>query len=474
MKEHGKGFIDMSGQKFNHLTVLEQFPFNTNDKKSIWIVQCDCDSKTIFTTTGKNLRTGNTKSCGCAQVASVVKRNTTYDTIQEGEEMKKKRKKIKPGQRFTRLVTVKQVDELDPYGKKKWLCKCDCGNTIVTSAAYLRNGHKKSCGCLQQESRHNISVDLTGRRFERLTVLGRDMNDWTQVKWICRCDCGNIVKVLRENLLSGNTKSCGCYNRDLARARAKDITGQRFGKLVAIKKYHGEDTRKYKTTRWLCKCDCGNETVVSLTNLANGHTRSCGCLAKEIQPSGGGVTTHGITTMPYGKKIQGVHSSMISRCYKEHRDDYKRYGGRGIKICKEWYTPGVHGNPGLVAFYHWAMDNGYAPGLSIDRIDNDGPYAPWNCRWITMQEQCYNKSTNRHIVDADGERLTFAEFEKKHGLKQNYVSHAVRHRSVHAVVYEVTHPELKLKFKRDDTCIDEEGFMHLIPRYDTMYDKEVD
>ena len=75
VNEHGKGFIDMSGQKFNHLTVLEQFPFNTKDKKSIWIVQCDCEATTIFTTTGKNLRTGNTKSCGCAQVASVVKRN---------------------------------------------------------------------------------------------------------------------------------------------------------------------------------------------------------------------------------------------------------------------------------------------------------------------------------------------------------------------------------------------------------------
>ena len=78
MKEHGKGFVDMAGQKFNHLTVLEQFPFNTKDKKSIWIVQCDCEAKTIFTTTGKNLRSGNTKSCGCAQVASVIKRNTTH------------------------------------------------------------------------------------------------------------------------------------------------------------------------------------------------------------------------------------------------------------------------------------------------------------------------------------------------------------------------------------------------------------
>ena len=64
VKEHGKGFIDMSGQKFNHLTVLEQFPFNAKDKKSIWIAHCDCEAKTIFTTTGKNLRTGNTKSCG--------------------------------------------------------------------------------------------------------------------------------------------------------------------------------------------------------------------------------------------------------------------------------------------------------------------------------------------------------------------------------------------------------------------------
>ena len=374
--------------------------------------------------------------------------------------------------RFTRLVTVRQVDEYDPYGLKKWLCQCDCGNTVITSEKYLLNGHKKSCGCLQRESRYNKGENLIGKKFNRLTVIAKSPNsNSTKRKWICRCDCGNIIEAFGENLKRGNTKSCGCLNRELARARYRDITGQRFGKLVAIERYNGEDHRKNKTIRWLCQCDCGNTTVVTLSNLTSGHTTSCGCAFYD-SANGGGVVTHGITMKEHGKKLQGVHSSMISRCYRAHREDYKRYGARGITVCDEWYTPGVYGNPGLVAFYNWAINNGYRPGLSIDRIDNDGPYAPWNCRWVTMSEQSNNKSTNSHITDVDGEVLTYKQFEDKHNLKPNSVSHAARCKSSNAIAYETNNPEYELKFTKDGRCIDSEGFLHLIPRYDMIYKKE--
>lgn len=121
--------------------------------------------------------------------------------------------------------------------------------------------------------------DLTGIRFGRLVVLkeaGRDYDG--HVMWECQCDCGNICVTSGKRLLNGTTKSCGCFAREMAFERKfKDITGQRFGKLIALRWFKNEDEK----ITWECKCDCGNTTYVSSGNLLSGHTKSCGCLQKE-------------------------------------------------------------------------------------------------------------------------------------------------------------------------------------------------
>ena len=119
-------------------------------------------------------------------------------------------------------------------------------------------------------------IDLTGRVFGQLTVIGRDYETQKLKKeskpiWKCQCSCGNIVSVLGKSLRDGKTISCGCA----ASKRAKelnfiDISGQKFGKLVALR-YLGK-------SRWLCKCDCGEETVAVANHLRRGHTVSCGCI----------------------------------------------------------------------------------------------------------------------------------------------------------------------------------------------------
>ncbi|MDE6040011.1 MAG: hypothetical protein K2F99_00390, partial [Muribaculaceae bacterium] len=111
------------------------------------------------------------------------------------------------------------------------------------------------------------------------------------------------------------------------------------------------------------------------------------------------------------------------------------YGARGIYVCDEWYTPGVPGNPGLVNFYNWAIANGYEfirgkggrNKLSIDRIDGNGPYAPWNCRFVDYYVQENNRSNTSYIEDIDGEVLPVMVFERKHGLPRQYV-HKHRHK----------------------------------------------
>lgn len=265
--------------------------------------------------------------------------------------------------------------------------------------------------------------------------------------------------VYKPSVGKANTLSCGCLLKEMRHeARFKDITGQRFGRLVALHVYTGEDNRKNKTTRWVCQCDCGNTAIVGTANLINGHSRSCGCLIEERR------TTHGIGKTSVGKHLSGIHTAMQARCYNPTANGYANYGGRGIYICDEWYQPGVEGNPGLVNFYNWSIENGYEIGLTIDRIDNDGPYAPWNCRWVTYIDQMNNTSANKHIIDIDGERLTFAQFDRKHGLPSNYTSHYARYHTLNEIVYMVHHPELKLRQKKGK-FIDQYGFTHLVPNY---------
>ena len=117
-------------------------------------------------------------------------------------------------------------------------------------------------------------MDLTGRRFGRLTVVGEAEKTKNGKRyWLCRCDCGRECWVEGYHLKSGHTKSCGCYRRELPRKRALSLTGMRFGKLTVL----GPENKDGSSGYWRCRCDCGNEIVCRGENLRSGNTKSCGC-----------------------------------------------------------------------------------------------------------------------------------------------------------------------------------------------------
>lgn len=118
-------------------------------------------------------------------------------------------------------------------------------------------------------------IDLTGQKFGRLIVLGRDNeNKNRRIYWICQCECGNIKSICGENLKYGDTKSCGCLQKELASKRYTiDLTNKRFGKLTVIKR----DLSKKNDVSWICQCDCGNIKSIIGDHLKSGHTISCGC-----------------------------------------------------------------------------------------------------------------------------------------------------------------------------------------------------
>ena len=153
-----------------------------------------------------------------------------------------------------------------------------------------------------------------------------------------------------------------------------DLTGQQFGRLVVIQRAKAINKR----TKWLCRCECGNEVVVESYNLKTGHTQSCGCLQREATSSAN--KTHHCTHT----RLYRIWNNMKNRCYRKSYHAFHHYGGRGIKVCDEWRDD-------FQAFYDWAMANGYRDDLSIDRIDSNGNYEPSNCRWATMAEQNKNK-----------------------------------------------------------------------------------
>lgn len=178
--------------------------------------------------------------------------------------------------------------------------------------------------------------------------------------------------------------------------RISDKTGVIFGRLtviglaeIRVRLSGNEDPF------WACRCDCGNTTVVSASNLATGASKSCGCLSKEI--SGERFKTHGMSDYPE----YTIWKSMISRIENMRNKQYKDYGGRGIKIHPEWRA----------SFAIFIRDMGRKPSLShsIERKNNDGDYEPDNCIWIEFKKQSRNKRTTR-LITHNGETRSLAEW----------------------------------------------------------------
>lgn len=171
------------------------------------------------------------------------------------------------GKKFGLLTVVKPAEI---YGNRVtvWECKCACGNTVFLSNSSLIRGKATSCGC-DKNSSIDYMKDLTNQKFGKLTAIRliEELNDKIAV-WECKCDCGNTVEVQSNDLMRGNKKSCGCLKE------IKDLTGQKFGKLTAIRP---TEERKFGSVVWECKCDCGNTVFVPRASLISGNSKSCGC-----------------------------------------------------------------------------------------------------------------------------------------------------------------------------------------------------
>lgn len=267
-----------------------------------------------------------------------------------------------------------------------------------------------------------VSEIKIGETYNGVKVLEK-FREKGHTKYWCICPvCGERFSMEAETV--GKARRCkGCN----AKSRIIDISGQRFGRLVAIE-YAGKITSEISPTTislWKCKCDCGNQITVRYPALISGNTRSCGCLLDESRKinnvnkrrsvSHDFVFEGNLDNHP----LRLIWKSMLMRCNNPNVMGYKHYGGRGIKVCDRW--------SGELGFENFVNDMGERPdGTTLDRINYDGGYEPSNCRWATQETQSNNRRDNS-CVTLNGEKITCAQLCRRYGFYYTYVTYQLRH-----------------------------------------------
>ena len=306
---------------------------------------------------------------------------------------------------------------------------------------------------------------LKGYKCNYITVLDKERKKGS-LYYLCQCKCGN-TKYFQDNVVRyGNVQDCGCHLFQLDKAK-DEYVGKKFN-LLTITDCYIDIYQSRKRIFAKCQCDCGNFTNLTLTEVKNGHIKSCGCIHKfNFERDYKNKVYNGIKVIEFVKtgrsslecyvkcqchcgeffetrlinllkktryiiacpkcnngktpkynikqrdemqngNLKIILYGMKRRCYNKKSLDYKWYGDKGVIICDEWLK---NSNK----FIEWALNNGYKKGLTIDRIDTNGNYCPENCRWVDMETQNNNQHNSVKYL-CDGEYLSLAQISRKKNM----------------------------------------------------------
>ncbi len=264
-------------------------------------------------------------------------------------------------------------------------------------------------------SRHIKMMDrllsFMGKKFNSMTIVGYNTPKYDKENCIehwaeCICDCGKRKSVRLGCLLNNTTKTCGC-----ARFAKGDIIGQKFGRLTIMEDIPNRISKSKSKGRYVkCLCYCGNITTARYSGLKNKTILSCGCLQRE---SARNQATHRLVD----HKLYKVWSSMKDRCGNPNNSGYKNYGGKGVIVCQEWLAD-------FKVFYDWCIENGWKPGLVIDKdikykakheTDTGMIYSPEYCTVVSYKENLRSTRRSRNIT-IKGETKTMIEWSEISGI----------------------------------------------------------